>query len=208
MTHVRTESFHERFHYEGIQDLLEEGKFRRYTYHDYMKSNKGNSFLIKSAWDIFKENKSFDGYPVYKIVFQFDHIDKRGLYCLDVCLDKDYLKRASFIETLIECIDRTGLFLDFGVIWTYTNKQHARKNLNSWKKEVLKDNVCACCGGEKHLEAHHIFGFSEHEELRDDPNNGIVLCKWCHKKYHSYYPGDANPKNLIKFLKRFGGNNE
>lgn len=204
------DEFSKRFYYNDIQDLMEEGRFRRYDYHDHLKSNKNNSFLIKSAWDIFKNNKSFDGYPVYKIVLQFNYapLTKRGLYCLDVYLDKDYLKMSSYVETLIDCIDRMGLFLELGVVWTYPSKQHARNKLNSWRNQVLKDNTCACCGGDKHLEAHHIFGFADYEELRDDPNNGIVLCKWCHKKYHSYYPGEATPKNLIEFFKRFGGRDE
>lgn len=75
-----------------------------------------------------------------------------------------------------------------------------------WQKAVIdNDQVCACCGGHKHLHAHHIFGYKNNPSYRLNIENGIALCKWCHGKYHSYYGKDANPKTLIKFIKRFGG---
>ena len=198
----------DKYYFNSIQSM-DRGNYRRYVYYDYLKSNKSNSLLLKQAKDLFKNSKSFDGYPVYEIFFQFSVLpDRKGMYDVHVTFDKDFNKYEDYIDTLIKCIDIMGLFLNLSVIWTYTDKQRARQNLHSWRKEVLKDNVCACCGGDKHLEAHHIFGFSSNENLRDDPNNGIALCKWCHKKYHSYYPGDANPKDLIDFFKRFGGNSE
>ncbi|MCR5027232.1 MAG: hypothetical protein K6A34_07315 [Methanobrevibacter sp.] len=75
-----------------------------------------------------------------------------------------------------------------------------------WQKTIIdNDQVCACCGGHKHLHAHHIFGYKNNPSYRLNIENGIALCKWCHGKYHSYYGKDANPKTLIKFIKRFGG---
>lgn len=79
----------------------------------------------------------------------------------------------------------------------------SRSELNDWRKEVIEDK-CVCCGSTKHLEAHHIYGFNDYNDLADDPNNGITLCKFCHKKYHSEYGRDnANPKDLIEFIQRF-----
>lgn len=76
---------------------------------------------------------------------------------------------------------------------------------NAWKDNVLtRDKVCQCCGGDKYPEVHHIFGYKDNESLRENPENGIVLCKWCHKKYHSYYGKKANPLDLVDFLNRFG----
>ena len=75
-----------------------------------------------------------------------------------------------------------------------------------WQKGIIeRDKVCQCCGGHKHLQAHHIFGYKNHPNYRVNLENGITLCKWCHGKYHSYYGKDANPSSLIKFIKRFGG---
>jgi len=74
-----------------------------------------------------------------------------------------------------------------------------------WQKTIVdNDQVCACCGGHKHLHAHHIFGYKNNPSYRLNLENGIALCKWCHGKYHSYYGKDANPKTLIEFIKRFG----
>jgi len=75
-----------------------------------------------------------------------------------------------------------------------------------WVKSVIdRDKVCQCCGGEKHLEAHHIFGYKNNPDYRVNPDNGIALCKWCHGKYHSYYGlANANPQSLIRFIRRFG----
>lgn len=79
----------------------------------------------------------------------------------------------------------------------------SRNDLGKWKKQVI-GTKCVCCGSTKHLEAHHIYGFNDYNDLADDPNNGITLCKFCHKKYHSEYGRDnANPKDLIEFMQRF-----
>lgn len=74
-----------------------------------------------------------------------------------------------------------------------------------WREKViLRDKVCQCCGFDKHLEAHHIFSYRDNEKLRDKLENGITLCKFCHKKYHSAYGRDgANPKDLAEFMRRF-----
>lgn len=74
-----------------------------------------------------------------------------------------------------------------------------------WRDKVIsRDRVCQCCGGDKHLQAHHVFGYKHNKDLRVDDENGITLCVFCHKKYHSYYGlGNANPKDLVKFIRRF-----
>lgn len=85
-----------------------------------------------------------------------------------------------------------------------------RSEYLNWRNNVYKrDNyTCKKCmkkGGE--LQAHHIYNFSEYEELRYDINNGITLCKKCHSpnykgSFHSIY-GTKN--NSIEQLEEFLG---
>lgn len=188
------------FDFEMEQEVIDEGIYRRYVLDPNLVLSK--SGLIREMYDLFKNNLSFDGFPIYRAVLSFKDIPRRPISPIDINFDNNMNEK--FVTCLINSIDSMNLEIGLGVIWTYTDKQQCRNNLNSWRNEVLKDGICVCCGGTKHLEAHHIFGFAKYEHLRDDPNNGVALCKWCHKKYHSYFPEDANPANLIKFIKRFG----
>lgn len=86
------------------------------------------------------------------------------------------------------------------------NRNQETPGYDAWRGEVIaRDKVCQCCGLDKHLQAHHIFGYAEHPELATDVNNGLVLCKFCHEKYHSIYGlKDINPRDLVEFIKDFG----
>ena len=62
------------------------------------------------------------------------------------------------------------------------------------KKVLKRDNyTCQCCGnksGNGHrveLNAHHIFNFADNVDKRYDIDNGICLCKKCHRDYHNIY---------------------
>lgn len=75
----------------------------------------------------------------------------------------------------------------------------------SWRKSVYKrDNyTCQCCGDNSgsNLNAHHIINYMENEDLRTDLDNGITLCKSCHKKFHDTYGYRNNTRDQInKFL--------
>lgn len=71
-----------------------------------------------------------------------------------------------------------------------------------WRKEVYErdDYTCQCCGDNKgsNLVAHHLLNYSEHEELRTDVDNGITLCKTCHKEFHDTYGYKNNNKEQLK----------
>ena len=77
--------------------------------------------------------------------------------------------------------------------------------VRDWRDKVInRDGVCQCCGGHKHLEAHHIFSWEDYPDLRVDVDNGVTLCRWCHYKYNSYFGHKGNRINLVKFLRMFG----
>ena len=74
-----------------------------------------------------------------------------------------------------------------------------------WRESVYKrDNyTCKRClvVGEK-LNPHHIKPFAQYPELRFTIDNGIVLCKECHKMFHKIYGRKNNNKEQINnFIK-------
>src|SRR5690554_1425727 len=60
-----------------------------------------------------------------------------------------------------------------------------------WRKRVYERDsyTCVKCGDDKggNLQAHHIYNYSEHIDLRTDIDNGVTLCKNCHTEFHLMY---------------------
>lgn len=86
------------------------------------------------------------------------------------------------------------------------NIQRNDSRVKQWHDTVIKrDEVCQCCGGEKHLEAHHIFSWEDYPDLRVDVNNGVALCKWCHHRYNSYCGHKGTGIGMVEYLNKFSG---
>jgi ferredoxin len=58
-----------------------------------------------------------------------------------------------------------------------------------WAKEIknLDENKCVFCGSVMNLEAHHIKEKAKFPQLSTDLENGITLCRQCHRTAHGAY---------------------
>ena len=84
----------------------------------------------------------------------------------------------------------------------------ARQTIPGYKKFIKKvlerDRVCVCCGYDDDLHVHHLYGVKERPELATDMDNAVVLCRFCHLKYHQIYSRyNINPNDFREFMNRF-----
>ena len=78
--------------------------------------------------------------------------------------------------------------------------------LHGWAKirmQILERDYFNCwyCGSKEKLEVHHMASRTRYPELKLDEDNCIVLCRDCHKDFHSQY-GVKNfePYDTIKWI--------
>lgn len=69
-------------------------------------------------------------------------------------------------------------------------KNNSRKGpVKEWRNAVLlrADHTCLVCGDMNQLEAHHIEGWRNNPSVRFDVDNGVCLCRKCHKRFHKMF---------------------
>ncbi len=171
--------------------LHDESKFVDYQIITVREEGTNKKFNVKLLDDLCSVDEYFEGQQIGLTGF------------LKIIPVKDGFKNFIVANHIKKINDQNGKIFSFDL--KEDGKRQSTSEDKEWRKKVIdRDSVCQCCGGEKHLEAHHIFGYKNNPHLRLDVNNGITLCTFCHKKYHSYYGlGDANPVDLVRFMNRF-----
>ena len=69
-----------------------------------------------------------------------------------------------------------------------------------WREDVLKRDKRRCkrCNTLKKPQAHHVRSFAEYPDKRFDIDNGVTLCKSCHKLFHKTYGNNPdNPEDKV-----------
>lgn len=131
--------------------------------------------------------------------------DKQNIYCSKYCAGKGASMFMSGPNS--HRWDRSKTKEDRG-------RDRKIKGIARWRSSVYgRDNyTCQCCDDNRggNLQAHHIYNYAEHPELRLAIINGITMCKSCHKEFHEVFGFTGNnPKQLLQFLGfiRYTGNN-
>lgn len=91
---------------------------------------------------------------------------------------------------------------------TDAERDGARRNYDAskWREAVFSRDgyVCRCCGYDKGgiLEAHHVVPYSKDRAIRWDVDNGITMCKKCHRAYHRAVKlNDCSKETLDQYIK-------
>jgi hypothetical protein len=132
-------------------------------------------------------------------IYQPRFVYKDRFYCWDCSYIKGLISENEYLSCCGVPINGSHATIKEGkiIVWIgdkppwepRTNRQERNnRKYSEWRTIVFeRDNyTCQRCeqrGGE--LNAHHIKSFSKHKELRYDIDNGITLCKTCHKKEHT-----------------------
>ena len=62
---------------------------------------------------------------------------------------------------------------------------HLNRKENKWFERLLeRDGRCRACGSKKNLEPHHIIPCHVYDRIYFELDNGAVLCRACHDRYH------------------------
>ncbi len=82
-----------------------------------------------------------------------------------------------------------------------TTSEYAITKLNVHERDKY---TCVSCGKKIYDPVfHHLYSVNTHKELACKIDNGVTLCKKCHKNFHNIYGyGNNTPAQFIDFIKR------
>lgn len=153
----------------------------------------------------------------FNIEFCRDLFESRGF----TLLEDSYVNCKTFMKYRCSCgeIRETNLDIirhsDIKSCEKCKGKVHGGENHYNWKGGITSENVrlrntedyadwrnkvfkrdsytCQCCWQLRgDINAHHIFNFSEHVDIRHEVTNGITLCYQCHSEFHIEYGNQHN----------------
>jgi len=144
-------------------------------------------------------NKSCHGKYSYKLNNKLDKIDTRNLKICVICKNqyrtkgkgKEHSKTCSY-----KCAGKyRSLYIrgenhpNFVQGSAHTRALRNTEEYNNWRFSVYKRDFYTCRTCNKHcrkkdIVAHHIKSFKDFPDLRFDIENGVTLCRSCHKKEH------------------------
>ena len=106
-------------------------------------------------------------------------IEERGYkhnFCSKECKNKYYSGMNNYMW-----LDDRNLLKD------QSHSIRESKEMKDWRKQVFERDDWTCQECDKRgieLNAHHIKQFAKYPELRFNINNGVTLCKLCHRRIH------------------------
>lgn len=126
-----------------------------------------------------------------EILFKYN-IFSREQYVQNKILTSEYTQKTYLESRNIKnrnnyLIDEKYKLIDQTLFFESKIKGRLNKEYEKWKYSVLiRDNyTCKKCGqSNSKLDVHHIKSYKMNPELRTDIENGITLCKKCHKQEH------------------------
>lgn len=121
----------------------------------------------------------------------------------------DSLKWECLCDCGAQCVVRTvhlsrGHTRSCGCLARQPDEKLRQRNLRNnarttWSKEVRLAGIdyCEACLETGNLHAHHIVPFAMSAALAYDVENGVVLCRSCHKTVHKKIAGGATPGQAL-----------
>lgn len=107
--------------------------------------------------------------------------DNRHGYCPDCSKTGEGRNAQVRLLAELHAGENNPNYIDGGVKQTFRHRRRGKE----WSRAVkARDGVCRCCGGQDHLQAHHVLPVVLFPELCLETGNGVTLCGHHHTELH------------------------
>lgn len=113
---------------------------------------------------------------------------KLAIRCLEIYLGKHSVEKQYASSIILKMLFKERYSELMALVKEATgfkinNRQDSK--VITWRKKVKKIGKCEMCGSKERLIAHHIVPWEYSITGRTDINNGMCLCRDCHRLVHS-----------------------